>query len=131
MSDELLTTALDAAYEALEALLESERAALIHRDLAAIEQISSAKREHCGQLALLQRQYNQTPSLVRDVDHDRLQHKAAKCLELNAVNGKIIQRTRQSVDELLQVLRGSETEPLYAANGSTQASSNGSAFARA
>ena len=52
--------------------------------------------------------------------HTSLTTLAWECRHYNAVNGKVIHRSRQSVAELARILSGSDGDSIYTARGTTR-----------
>jgi len=63
--------------------------------------------------------------------HARLKALAENCRHQNAVNGKVIHRTRQSLAELARILSGHDADPIYTARGTTRPTSDGHSLALA
>ena len=63
--------------------------------------------------------------------HSLLLQQATNAKEYNAVNGKIIQRSQQSVQALIQLTSGVADELIYSERGETQGTPGGSSFAQA
>ena len=63
--------------------------------------------------------------------HARLKTLADGCRHQNAVNGKVIHRTRQSLAELARILSGQDADPIYTARGTKRQTSDGHSLAQA
>ena len=57
--------------------------------------------------------------------HTSLTTLAWECRHYNAVNGKVIHRSRQSVAELARILSGTDADSTYTARGTTRAFGDG------
>ncbi len=128
VGQEILT--LCGLYESLISTLEQEREALRSRDSHALEESTSRKLAICErieaqQLALpaaIADLVAQTPADSREkleTAHNHLTGLAREAKDLNAVNGKIISRSQQSVRELIGVLHGQNHHALYGAHGNS------------
>jgi flagellar biosynthesis/type III secretory pathway chaperone len=74
--------------------------------------------------------------LMLEPAHAHLLELATKTRECNAVNGKILRRSQQSIRELMHLMSGKDTDALYSeqgytAQGQPPARSQGTAIARA
>ena len=121
-------SALKEQLNALLNLLEQERQALIGRDSIALADIVPRKQALCERIA--RRLPAAEIAKKRQWESD-LESAWRKCQELNAVNGALVQRARQSNRELLHLLRGGFQAPLYGADGITERRSNTGALTRA
>lgn len=72
---------------------------------------------------------NQRPKLEQR--HSLLIAQAGNAKEYNAVNGKIIARSQQSLQALTQLLSPGADELIYSARGETSRPSEGTAYAKA
>lgn len=124
-------------YTQFELALEREQQALIHRDLDALLCCVESKQQLVEQLSAAQLQLapvfasNQAPAAKRDPVHTQIRDLAARCRELNLVNGRLVQRSRHCAQELLRVMQGTPNGPLYGADGTTASNANSSALALA
>ena len=132
--------ALDsAAIEQLIQLLQQEQEELPNRDHARLSQIVEQKNallDQLGQHAKLRQHQLHTLGLSTNAEgwdlflqrnsltlHMRsewqaLQARFAECQTLNEINGKIIARSRKTLDHLLNLVRGKTASAnLYSANG--------------
>ena len=136
-------TDLISSTQSLCSLLLQERDALISRDHQQLQQILEQKREICSAIdqhsqALgpvpLSEQLADCPDAQRqelDRLHTSLLEQADLAQEYNAVNGKIVHRSQQSIRDLIHIISGTDAELLYGHQGQTMASAQGTAIARA
>ncbi len=127
----------------LHSALINERAALRANDLTALASAVAAKQSalatihrlttELGPIPLSQRinalPAEHYPELERR--HSLLLQQATNAKEYNAVNGKIIQRSQQSVQALIQLTSGVADELIYSERGETQGTPGGTSFAQA
>lgn len=144
----------NARVDELEELLTRERQVLEQRDAEALVPLIDAKNTAMAALGenALERQgwleaAGLTPShenwqewLERDPearasqpDWDRLAQRFAHCREMNEINGKIIRRAQQTMEQLLKLLRGQSNEgpSLYNAQGRSGPSGGSNSLAKA
>ena len=120
---------LTADYQALLASLEEERDALRGRSYEALASATQLKSEVC---ARIEQRLNDMPMALADwveaesernekveLLHTRLCAVAREAKDFNAVNGKVISRSQQSVRELIGVFNGHDPHALYGAHGAT------------
>lgn len=146
ISTEELKTTLAELLKLSEALCEillTERAALTQRDPSALAEALDKKTELCRHiehrgLALgdepLTAQLAARAESEREVLeplHKNLVTATETAQEYNAVNGKIVMRSQQSVRELIHLISGMDAELLYGEQGQTLATAQGTAIARA
>ncbi len=124
-------------------LLLAEREALISRNSPMLQQTIDAKRDVCnrieaetgrlGPVSLAEQIQAADPAHVQELDrlHKSLLKLADQAQEYNAVNGKIVHRSQQSVRDLIHLISGMDAELLYGNQGQTMASAQGTAIARA
>jgi flagellar biosynthesis/type III secretory pathway chaperone len=110
-------------------VLARERQALVNRALPELDGITAEKARLCSNLDAavadlgpipLRRQIDAFPSSRRQTlepMHQRLLDLAAETQKCNAVNGKIVHRSQQSVRELMHLMSGTDTDPLYSSQG--------------
>ncbi|HEX7035348.1 MAG TPA: flagellar export chaperone FlgN [Pseudomonadales bacterium] len=115
--------------EELLEVLHDERQALVTRSLPDLERLTAEKARLCQQLdaavaglgaLTLDQQIGALPAPCRgrlEPRRERLRELAAEVQKCNAVNGKIVHRSQQSVRELMHLMSGTDTEPLYSAQG--------------
>jgi len=124
-------------YSRLEQILLAERQALIARDHSNLLQAIEAKQLLVDELAAAQAAHfvhsGQNPDdsaggVKRDAVHTRIRELAATCQELNLVNGRLVQRGRHYTQELLRILQGTHSGPLYGADGTTATDATSSAL---
>lgn len=129
-------------------VLQSERRALIDRALPELEAATAEKGGLCRAIDAAAAELGPVP-LRQQIDsvpaphrarltggHERLQALVSDVQKCNAVNGKIVHRSQQSVRELMHLMSGTETDALYSAQGykaqgPSLAGSPGTAIARA
>lgn len=129
--------------DALCELLLAERRALVARDSALLQQIIDAKRSKCadierqttalGKTPLSDQICGANPGAIPELEHlhTSLLVKADQAQEYNAVNGKIVHRSQQSVRDLIHLISGMDAELLYGNQGQTMATAKGTAIAKA
>jgi flagellar biosynthesis/type III secretory pathway chaperone len=134
-------------FAALKTLLDEEAGALAERALERIADITARKealardlegdqRELAGLLAgRTVREFTRTVGHDAgnrlDALHESVRGLADACRHQNAVNGKIIHRSRQSCAELARILSGTDADPLYTAHGRARRAGDGHALASA
>lgn len=128
---------------ALADLLETEREALVERDLEALRRVTEDKLRLCAGMDRQLQKMGPEPLSQRlgalpessraklEPLHRTLLTEAARSRDSNAVNGKIIRRSQQSVRELLNLMSGTDTDLLYGEHGQARAKGQGAAIARA
>jgi flagellar biosynthesis/type III secretory pathway chaperone len=128
-------------FSLLKQILADESDALERRDPDALLLAAGAKHACAVQIGQLEDQLNRAlngtplrsalprlPSDERDKLeplHTLLTTLAWECRHYNAVNGKVIHRSRQSVTELARILSGTNAESTYTARGTTRQYSDG------
>ena len=129
--------------ERLNDVLTVERAALTDRDLAALADVTDNKVNLCRQIEIATQALGPTPlseqiAQLQQANRSALEplHKTLvaatdKSREYNAVNGKILHRSQQSVRELIKLMSGTDTDLLYGQRGQTMAKAQGTAIAKA
>lgn len=110
-------------------VLRDERQVLVARSLSELERLTAEKARLCQQLdaavaglgaVSLDEQIEALPPSWRSrlaPRREQLRALAAEVQKCNAVNGKIVHRSQQSVRELMHLMSGTDTEPLYSAQG--------------
>ena len=131
-SPEVLEKVIDEALQLANELFETlrgERQALVARALPELERLTAEKARLCRQLdaaaarlgpAPLGEQIAALPPTSRgrlEPKHQLLHELAARTRKWNAVNGKIVHRSQQLVRELMHLMSGTDTDPLYSAQG--------------
>ena len=120
-------------FSALKQILADESDALHRRDPDALLSAAGAKHACAVQIGQLEEQLARelAGSPLRDMlvhfeSHEReileplhtlLTTLAWECRHYNAVNGKVIHRSRQSVAELARILSGTDADSIYTARG--------------
>ncbi len=61
----------------------------------------------------------------------RLRNKLVRCHETNQINGRLVQRAQQSLDEVLAILTGEHRTNTYGASGSSEGKSTSRVIGRA
>ena len=124
-------------------LLLAEREALVSRDSVGLQEIIESKRSKCADIERATMALGTTPlpEQIRSADpnqipelehlHTSLLAKADQAQEYNAVNGKIVHRSQQSVRDLIHLISGMDAELLYGNQGQTMATAKGTAIAKA
>ena len=124
---------LQTYFQDLLEILQQERAALTAHDGTALDTVVARKNELCQQLSSalqaspgISARINasnpsadtegEVPSEL-DADHKLLLELAASARDSNLVNGKILQRSQQSVREILGILSGKSLDGLYGQTG--------------
>jgi flagellar biosynthesis/type III secretory pathway chaperone len=129
--------------QALCEILLAERAALTERSPQALAEALDRKAELCRRIERSGRALG-TEALTAQIAsrsgrerevleplHKSLLIAAETAREYNAVNGKIVKRSQQSVRELIHLISGMDAELLYGEQGQTLATAQGTAIARA
>ena len=128
---------------ALLEVLQDERQALIERSLPALQSLTDDKARLCTAMDVALADLGPVPlreqiaTLPQDRRamleplHARLLEAGRKIQEWNAVNGKIVHRSQQSVRELMYLMSGTDTDALYSAHGHSLTRSPGTAIAKA
>jgi|GEM_PF-1463458 len=137
---------LETLFQALIALLNEERDALIHHDGGRLESLSGQKLEVCNHIS---RELEASPALGKkialaaaaeaeadpefDPSHVLLAKLASQARDYNLVNGKILHRSQQSVREILGIMSGQSIDGLYGQSGQQDAKAfaNSGAFIQA
>jgi len=125
------------AFARLKGILSNESDALVRRDAEALLATAGDKQDCAdaiGRLedrlraaldgAALHDALKQAPAAERAILeplHTSLTTLARECRHYNAVNGKVIHRSRQSVAELARILSGTDADSTYTARGTTRA----------
>jgi flagellar biosynthesis/type III secretory pathway chaperone len=134
---------LTALTEQLNDVLALERAALTDRDLAALTEATDNKVTVCKQIESATRDLGPLPlseqlASLDAVDraaleplHKKLVAVSEKSREYNAVNGKIVHRSQQSVRELIKLMSGTDADLLYGESGQTLVKAKRTAIAKA
>ena len=124
-------------------LLKAEKDALVDQDLEALAQLTETKQQLCAQIEQQLQEVGPEPMSQRiagrpeaerrrlDPLHKTLIEFARQIQDYNAVNGKIVRRSQQSVRELLNLMSGTDNGPLYGQQGHALGSPQGTAIARA
>ena len=110
----------------LQSLLGDEETALVHHDAPRLATIAPQKLELCQalsryDLAQLKQQITQLQSVAyRDkceARHTLLVELARQVRDSNVVNGMVMNRTQQSVNDLIRILSGKPRNGLYGTTG--------------
>jgi flagellar biosynthesis/type III secretory pathway chaperone len=125
----------------LKDVLSSESDALEHRDPDALLSAASAKQDCATAINGLETRLSvalngislrdllkhASPAERENLEplHTSLTTLAWECRHYNAVNGKVIHRSRQSVAELARILSGADADSTYTARGTTRAFGDG------
>lgn len=140
--------------EELEQILVREREALERRDVEALSTLIDAKNNamaSLGQSALERQGWLEAAGLNADqqgwqqwlarepetrsqqADWQQLGERFAHCRELNEINGKIIRRAQQTMEQLLMLMRGQSNEApsLYNAQGRPGSGGDSNSLAKA
>jgi len=129
--------------ERLTELLAAERTALTERDVTSLADITDNKVIVCKQIEAATQtlgseslsnqiaKFDDAERATLEPLHKRLVAASEKSREYNAVNGKIVHRSQQSVRELIKIMAGTETDLLYGESGQTKAKAQGTAIAKA
>jgi flagellar biosynthesis/type III secretory pathway chaperone len=124
--------------------LSEERDALAARDAEALLAAAGVKHSRAVRIAQLEADLEaalagtplkQVLQTLADADpagwqileplHTSLREVARQCRHHNAVNGKVVNRTRQSLAELARILSGTDADSIYTARGAKQAVGEG------
>jgi flagellar biosynthesis/type III secretory pathway chaperone len=119
---------LSTQFQELLNCLERERTALRRRDLESLHDATEAKARTCAGIeAALCTLEAPLPDLIDRVDspahekldalHTNLRELAREAQDSNAVNGKIIHRSQQSVRDLIGILGDTHRDVLYGEQG--------------
>ena len=146
--ESLLVTARDLA-QRLAQVLELERVALVTRDMEGLRSLLQEKDQLITLLGRVEDShatpgagYSQTGASVQShfsaaqrerlaLIQDELRCQLSACRDQNHVNGRLVQRARQSVAEVLQVITGSAPAQMYTASGAAESGSDGRTIAKA
>jgi len=140
--EEQILTLIEVSTQLVE-LLKVEKDALVDQDLEALAQLTENKQQLCAQVEQQLQAVGPEPMSQRiagrpEAERKRLYplHKtlielARQIQDYNAVNGKIVRRSQQSVRELLNLMSGTDNGPLYGQQGHALGSAQGTAIARA
>jgi flagella synthesis protein FlgN len=146
MSENLIEdhiVALTGLSDELAKILSAEKDALVSRDLDALAKLTETKQQLCSQIERQLQELGPEPLSKRiaalpdaqrrrlDPLHRTLVERASEIQNYNAVNGKIVRRSQQSVRELLNLMSGTDDGPLYGQQGQALGSAQGTAIARA
>jgi len=150
-TSELIATSLETRVNALTELfshlldcLESERTALRARSLDSLHDATETKARACASiesalgalgapLAELIEAVEPTSRTRLDALHRQVRELAREAKDSNAVNGRIIHRSQQSVRDLISILGDNHQDELYGEQGvfRSSLSARGSAIAQA
>ena len=145
-ADSLVTriTALTELFSRLLDCLEDDRSALRSRSLETLQGATEAKSRTCASIeSALTGLGAPLGELIEEVDaasrtrldalHKHLRELAREAKDSNAVNGRIIHRSQQSVRDLISILGDNHQDELYGEQGVFRIShsSRGSAIAQA
>jgi len=129
------------AFASLKDILSNESDALERRDPDALIAAAAAKQTSAESIGRMEERLSHALNGVALRDY--LRHAAAaerekleplhtslttlawECRHYNAVNGKVIHRSRQSVAELARILSGTDADSTYTARGTTRAFGDG------
>ena len=141
-SESMLQAASELAHR-LVTTLATEREALAKRDLARLRATIDEKDKLVEMLAQLERSRGllltpeqlaslDEPTQVRLTDlQNELRAQLLRCQETNAVNGRMVQRARVAVDEVLATLTGEHRSSTYGASGNSDGHSGSRTIGRA
>ncbi len=131
----------------LQGALESESDALAAADFQRIADAASHKDSITRALEHTQRSLEASlsgrslrdtiaaasPSVHAELEplHTLLKDRLDQCRHRNAVNGKVVHRSRQSIAELSRILTGTHAAPTYTATGRQHSSHDGHPLAHA
>lgn len=141
--ESLLSTAGELT-QRLAVVLEQERDALVQRDMTALHTVIAEKDQIIGMLARVERSRDamvedalrqphfslQQRERLTTLQHD-IRRQISACRDQNQVNGRLVQRARHSVAEILQVITGNDRAETYTANGSPDAPAGGRSIGKA
>lgn len=138
-----MTERLIALFAALQEALISERAALQEDDAQALQTAVEAKQANLSaihetapdlrldELGALIAALAPADRKEAELRHNLLVQQAAAAKEYNAVNGKIVRRSQQSVQGVLSLMTGTDDALTYSERGDTQRTTGASAYAKA
>ena len=142
-----LLDALTAHCEALAQSLAAESDALVAHDLVALGACAAEKDRIARLIRASEKpldgllagqtvtqfiaQLGTDARSALEARHARFKALAEMCRHQNAVNGKVIHRSRQSVAELARILSGQDADPIYTARGTTRPTTDGHSLAQA
>lgn len=129
-------------------VLEAERQALVSRDLGELQTATGEKADLCAAIDTATAALGHTPLRAQisalppehrhalEPAHERLTNLVRRTQECNAVNGKVLHRSQQSVRELMHLMSGMDTGVLYSEQGytdqgRTRSGAQGTAIAKA
>ena len=140
---ESMLEAADELAERLVLAMASEREQLTKRNLEKLLATVEEKEQLIGMLAHFEGSGALQPnrldlSEVDEVTRERLgtlqarlRNKLVRCHETNQINGRLVQRAQQSLDEVLAILTGEYRTNTYGASGSSQGRASSRVIGRA
>jgi flagellar biosynthesis/type III secretory pathway chaperone len=138
-----LTERLIALFAALQEALINERSALQGDDAQGLQAAVDAKQAtlnaihevapglRLDELGTLIAGLSPAERKETEPRHNLLVQQAAAAKEYNAVNGKIVRRSQQSVQGVLSLMTGTDDALTYSERGDTQRTTGASAYAKA
>ena len=117
---------MEQALTRLQSLLRDEKDALVHHDAEALALLAPQKLELCQALssfdfAQLKQQIDQLEPSVHQKQcekrHTLLVELARQVRDSNVVNGMVMNRTQQSISDLIKILSGKPRNGLYGTTG--------------
>lgn len=120
--------ALIGQFQELLSCLEQERSSLRRRELISLHDATEAKARVCANIESAMTAFGEPiPDLIAraakadrsrlDALHNTLRDLAREAQDSNAVNGKIIHRSQQSVRDLISILGDTHRDVLYGEQG--------------
>ena len=133
--------------ERLAGVLEQERTALVQRDIEKLRAVLQEKDQIVALLGRIERSQDNLGGLdsaaltqahftaeqlerLKQLQHE-VRRQISACRDQNHVNGRLVQRARQSVNEVLQVITGTAPAETYSSQGTSAGVSAGRIIGKA
>ena len=133
--------------ERLAGVLEQERTALVQRDMEQLRAVLQEKDQIVALLGRIERSQDNLGGLdsaaltqahftaeqlgqLQQLQHE-VRRQISACRDQNHVNGRLVQRARQSVNEVLQVITGTTPPETYSSQGTSEGVSAGRIIGKA
>ena len=133
--------------ERLAGVLEQERTALVQRDIEKLRAVLQEKDQIVALLGRIERSQDNLGGLdsaaltqahftaeqlgqLQQLQHE-VRRQISACRDQNHVNGRLVQRARRSVNEVLQVITGTTPPETYSSQGTSEGVSAGRIIGKA